>query len=83
MHSSVVSNTKLKYFLNFMRLQRVVLYYKNSNLPFTGRQGLHSLKKSLNLEFHFSLKSPKISVQVLEKSLNFLNFECSSLERVS
>ena len=39
-------------------------------------QGSHSLEKFLNfrgspqkvLEFHFSLKSPKISVQVLEKS---------------
>ena len=36
-------------------------------------QGLH--RKFL--EFHFSLKSPKIFVQVLEKS-----FECSGLERV-
>ena len=49
MHSQVVSNTKLKYYLNFMSLQTVVLYYKNSNLPFTGGQGSHSLKKSLNI----------------------------------
>ena len=29
-----------------------------------------------------SLKSPWISVQVIEESLNFLNFECSGLKSV-